>query len=269
MSSEEQSLAVGPLRGQYLGGSGDIAISRPRRSPARPAVHEPAIAGQTAARAYARARRRGLERERLAPMPAWKRALDLALILVASPGLLLLGGVIAAAIKLGSPGPIFFQQRRIGYKGRPFVLFKFRTMRTGAETHLHQRHTQELIKSGKPMTKLDAQQDPRLVPLGRVLRASGLDELPQLINVLRGDMSLVGPRPCLPYEFDIYEAWQRRRCDAAPGLTGLWQVSGKNRTTFDRMVQLDIRYAKRKSLWLDLKIIFKTLPALWEQFRGR
>lgn len=115
------------------------------------------------------------------------------------------------------------------------------------------------------MTKLDARSDPRLVPLGALLRATGMDELPQLINVLRGDMSIVGPRPCIPYEYENYKPWQRRRFDAVPGLTGLWQVSGKNRTTFNEMVQLDIEYSKRVSLGLDLRIILKTLPALWEQ----
>jgi lipopolysaccharide/colanic/teichoic acid biosynthesis glycosyltransferase len=104
-----------------------------------------------------------------------------------------------------------------------------------------------------------------LIPFGAKLRAMGLDELPQLINVLRGEMSLVGPRPCIPYEYEMYEAWQRRRFDAAPGLTGLWQVSGKNRTTFSQMIHLDIEYSQRANLWLDLKIILKTVPALITQ----
>ena len=146
------------------------------------------------------------------------------------------------------------------------MLFKFRTMHTNAATDSHRQHLQNLIKSERPMIKLDAQRDPRLVPLGSLLRASGLDELPQLLNVLRGDMSLVGPRPCIPYEYEMYEPWHHQRLDAVPGLTGLWQVSGKNRTTFEQMVRLDIDYAKRKSLWLDLKIILMTLPALWGQY---
>jgi lipopolysaccharide/colanic/teichoic acid biosynthesis glycosyltransferase len=116
------------------------------------------------------------------------------------------------------------------------------------------------------MVKLDQRKDPRLIPLGSLLRASGLDELPQLINVLRGEMSLVGPRPCIPYECEAYEAWHRQRFNALPGLTGLWQVSGKNRTTFDQMVRLDIEYSERQSLWLDVKIIAMTLPAVWRQF---
>jgi lipopolysaccharide/colanic/teichoic acid biosynthesis glycosyltransferase len=124
---------------------------------------------------------------------------------------------------------------------------------------------QQLMDSDAPMVKLDAAGDSRIIPGGRLLRASGLDELPQLINVLKGEMSLVGPRPCLPYEAEKYLPWQNERFDAAPGLTGLWQVSGKNRTTFTRMMQLDIAYARNQSLWLDLKIICKTIPALLGQ----
>ena len=200
-------------------------------------------------------------------LPGWKRALDLALIVACAPGLLVLGAAVAVAIRLGSPGPIFFRQRRVGRQGREFLLYKFRSMKIDAEDHSHRQHTQHLIRSKAPMVKLDAHKDPRLIPLAGFLRASGLDELPQLLNVLRGEMSLVGPRPCLPYEYELYEPWQRRRCQAVPGLTGLWQVSGKNRTTFDEMVRLDIEYAKRMNLWLDLKILFKTVPALLSQFR--
>lgn len=197
--------------------------------------------------------------------PIWKRSLDLALILLVSPALLLIGAVAALVIKLGSPGPVLFRQQRVGYKGREFTIFKFRTMRTDAKDESHRQHTAELIKSNNPMVKLDARKDPRLIPLGSALRATGLDELPQILNVLRGDMSLVGPRPCMPYEYALYEPWHCRRLDALPGLTGLWQVSGKNRTTFDEMVRFDIEYAERLSLGLDLAIIFKTLPALFRQ----
>lgn len=199
-------------------------------------------------------------------LPLWKRGLDFCLILLVSPALLCLGTVVALLVKLGSPGPVFFRQKRVGYKGREFTLYKFRTMHCNADTDAHRRHTQHLIKSRDPMVKLDARKDPRLIPLGSFLRACGLDELPQILNVLRGDMSLVGPRPCLPYEFELYEPWQRRRSDAVPGLTGLWQVSGKNRTTFEQMIWLDIEYSRRLSLWLDLKIILKTIPALWAQY---
>ena len=200
-------------------------------------------------------------------LPYWKRVLDLTLILMLSPGLLVLGALVTLLIRLGSSGPVLFRQRRVGYKGREFVCFKFRTMRADAESDSHKRHTQELIRSQTPMVKLDARKDPRLIPFGSLLRASGMDELPQLINVLRGDMSLVGPRPCIPYECDAYEPWHWHRFDAVPGLTGLWQVSGKNRTTFDEMVRLDIDYSRRLSLWLDLAIILKTAPALWGQYQ--
>jgi exopolysaccharide production protein ExoY len=198
-------------------------------------------------------------------LPAWKRVMDLTLIVLVSPGLLLLWGCVALLIKCGSRGPILFRQRRVGYRGGEFTCYKFRTMHVGAEVESHRMHTAQLIRSQAPMEKLDARRDPRLIPFGAALRASGLDELPQLLNVLRGEMSLVGPRPCIPYEYELYEPWQRRRFDAVPGLTGLWQVSGKNHTTFDRMIQLDIEYSQRLSLWLDVKIILKTLPALWRQ----
>lgn len=199
-------------------------------------------------------------------LPLWKRVLDIGCIALFSPGLLIIGGLVALVIKLGSPGPILFRQERVGYRGRSFTIFKFRTMKKGAETESHRRHTQLLIRSHAAMIKLDAQSDPRLVPLGALLRACGLDELPQLLNVLRGEMSLVGPRPCIPYEFEMHLPWQRRRYDSAPGLTGLWQVSGKNRTTFEQMVWLDIHYAERRSFWLDFQILARTLPAIWRQY---
>jgi lipopolysaccharide/colanic/teichoic acid biosynthesis glycosyltransferase len=167
---------------------------------------------------------------------------------------------------VGSNGPVLFRQKRVGYRGREFVCFKFRTMRVDAESDSHRRHTQELIRSQSPMVKLDARRDPRLIPFGSILRVSGLDELPQLLNVVRGEMSLVGPRPCIPYECEAYEPWHWQRFNAAPGLTGLWQVSGKNRTTFDQMVRLDIEYSQRRSLWMDLAIMLKTVPALWGQY---
>ncbi len=206
-----------------------------------------------------------LER-RTEALPVWKRALDLTLIILFSPGLLLLSAVVALLIKCGSTGPVLFRQTRIGYQGRPFTCFKFRTMKVDADTETHRQHTRQLIHSRDPMIKLDSHKDPRLVPLASVLRAGGLDELPQLLNVLRGEMSLVGPRPCIPYEYELYEPRHRRRCEAVPGLTGLWQVNGKNRTTFEEMIQFDIEYAERLSLWLDLKIIFLTVPALWGQY---
>lgn len=196
-----------------------------------------------------------------------KRALDVALILLALPLLLPVMLVMAGLIWLVSPGPILFQQERVGHRGRRFMCFKFRTMAVGADTAIHQGHLQDLMASNGPMIKMDAAGDPRIIAFGSVFRSSGLDELPQLINVLRGEMSLVGPRPCLPYEFEKYLPGQRERFNAVPGLTGLWQVNGKNRTTFSEMIQWDIHYARHQSVWLDLKIIFKTIPALIVQMR--
>lgn len=191
--------------------------------------------------------------------------MDLLFILVSLPAVLLISAGLALLIKIGSPGPVLFHQKRVGHRGREFTCYKFRTMRVNAETDSHRAHTRQLIQSQAPMVKLDAKRDPRLIPFGSLLRSTGLDELPQLWNVLVGDMSLVGPRPCIPYEYELYEPWQRQRLNAVPGLTGLWQVSGKNRTTFEQMVHLDIEYSTRLSFWLDVKIILKTLPALWQQ----
>jgi lipopolysaccharide/colanic/teichoic acid biosynthesis glycosyltransferase len=138
-------------------------------------------------------------------------------------------------------------------------------MTVGANTVSHEGHLRQLIQSDAPMTKMDSRGDTRIIPFGIYIRALGLDELPQLINVVRGEMSIVGPRPCLPYEFDLYLPWQRERCNAAPGLTGLWQVSGKNKTTFSEMIRLDIEYSRRCNLLLDVGIIFKTIPVLLSQ----
>lgn len=199
------------------------------------------------------------------PMPLWKRTLDL---VGAAFGLILLLPVflmIAIYIKLVSPGPIFFKQTRIGYLGRKFTLWKFRTMHVSADVDCHQAHLKDLIQNDNTeMKKLD-HCDPRIIPFAKLLRASGLDELPQLINVLRGDMSLVGPRPCMDYEADEYCIWQHERFDTKPGLTGLWQVNGKNRTSFLEMMRFDARYAKTRSFFSDLSIIFMTIPALFVQ----
>jgi lipopolysaccharide/colanic/teichoic acid biosynthesis glycosyltransferase len=201
------------------------------------------------------------------PIPLWKRALDLVCILLALPVILPVMLVISLLIKMVSPGPVFFRQERVGHHGRRFLCYKFRTMVNGSDPDAHRRHLERLMDSSRPMVKLDALGDQRLIPMGRVLRATGLDELPQLFNVLRGEMSLVGPRPCLPFEFERYLPWQRERFQAVPGLTGLWQVSGKNRTTFDEMIELDVAYCRNSSLRLDLQIMFKTFPALIAQTR--
>jgi lipopolysaccharide/colanic/teichoic acid biosynthesis glycosyltransferase len=138
-------------------------------------------------------------------------------------------------------------------------------MHVNADAMQHQAHFAELVRSNVPMQKMDARGDSRLIAGGWLLRASGIDELPQIINVLRGEMSIVGPRPCIPYEYQQYSDWQKKRFHSTPGLTGLWQVSGKNRTTFDEMIRLDITYSEEMSVWLDTKIIFLTIPALLSQ----
>jgi len=192
----------------------------------------------------------------------WKRTLDILLILLALPFLIPLALFIALLIRSVSTGPVLFRQERVGYLGRRFMCFKFRTMFINADTTMHQGHLHHLMNSNTPMMKMDSRGDPRIIPFGLFLRTSGLDELPQLINVLRGEMSLVGPRPCLHYEYEKYLPWQKERFGTVPGLTGLWQVSGKNKTTFVEMIQLDIKYAKNKTLWWDLKIIMMTIPTL-------
>ena len=204
--------------------------------------------------------------DRSAPMMRWKRALDVACCLAALPGLVLLTLLTAIMMKLTAPGPVFFRQERVGYRGKRFMCYKFRTMVVGADSRVHQTHCDHLIQSNAPMVKMDSRGDSRLVLGGWLIRASGLDELPQIINVLRGEMSLVGPRPCVPCEYDELLPSQRERFNAVPGLTGLWQVSGKNRTTFEEMIGLDIHYAQNISWWLDLKIVLMTVPALFQQF---
>jgi lipopolysaccharide/colanic/teichoic acid biosynthesis glycosyltransferase len=202
---------------------------------------------------------------RVSAIPLWKRVLDVSLIILTAPGWLLLGSLIALGIKLVSPGPVLFRQERIGFLGKRFWLLKFRTMNVNADASVHQGHTTQLMKSDSPMTKLDNAGDPRLIRGGRLLRSLGLDELPQILNILRGEMSLVGPRPCLPYEYEKYQPRHRLRCATLPGLTGLWQTSGKNRTTFEEMIDLDVHYANHKSWFMDLKILAFTLPAILGQ----
>lgn len=198
-------------------------------------------------------------------IPRWKRVLDVTLVLLAMPLVVPLMLCLAALIRLVSKGSVLFKQERVGYLGRRFMCLKFRTMFAGAEVTSHQGHLDHLISSNAPMVKLDGNGDSRIIPFGRALRASGLDEVPQLINVLRGEMSLVGPRPCVPYECEKYQDWQKERFNSLPGLTGLWQVNGKNKTTFTEMMQWDIRYVRKKTLWLDLAIMLRTPAAIFGQ----
>ena len=204
-----------------------------------------------------------------AAIPFWKRPLDVALVLLSLPIFLPVALLIALGIRIVSPGSIFYSQQRVGYRGRYFTCWKFRSMKVGSgdQDGVHQRHSTDLMRTGQPWQKLD-KNDPRVIPLGCLLRATGLDELPQLFNILRGDMSVVGPRPCAPYEFEAYLPWQKERLECLPGLTGLWQVSGKNRISFIEMVRLDIQYARHPSVLADMKIILKTFPTLLEQIAG-
>jgi lipopolysaccharide/colanic/teichoic acid biosynthesis glycosyltransferase len=199
-----------------------------------------------------------------------KRCLDVTGSLLALAALSPLLLLIALAVKLTSKGPVCCRQTRVGEGGRTFTFFKFRSMFHNSDPSLHRDYVSRMIaghnvaqvhSSGTGIYKIV--NDPRVTPIGRILRRSSLDELPQLFNVLKGDMSLIGPRPPLPYEFERYSAWHRRRVlEARPGLTGLWQVHGRSRTSFDDAVRLDLQYVRQWSLWLDLKILLKTPAAV-------
>ena len=199
-----------------------------------------------------------------------KRSFDLVITLAALIVLAPLWLLIALLIKLDSRGQIFYKQERVGMDGRVFLFYKFRSMRAGSDDARHREFQERYIKgepdsnlgdAARPAYKLRA--DDRVTRLGKLLRKTSLDELPQLFNVLRGDMSVVGPRPPIPYEVESYELWHRKRLDMKPGITGLWQVSGRNRLTFDEMVRMDLYYIENWSLLLDLKIILQTLPVMW------
>jgi exopolysaccharide biosynthesis polyprenyl glycosylphosphotransferase len=187
-----------------------------------------------------------------------KRAIDLALIVLAAPLLLPLASLIALAVKWDSPGPAIFKQRRVGKGGRQFTTYKFRTMVLDAEAR--KAELSELNEADGPVFKI--RDDPRMTRIGRFLRRASLDEIPQLWNVLRDEMSLVGPRPQLPEEVALYEDWHRRRLEVKPGLTGLWQVLGRSDTSFDEMVRLDIYYAENWSPGMDMRILIETIPAV-------
>jgi len=188
-----------------------------------------------------------------------KRGFDLTL---ASVGALLtapLWGLIAVAIKLDSPGPVLFRQTRVGRDGRTFTFYKFRSMRVGAEAELGALRSQN--EADGPLFKI--RDDPRVTRVGRIIRRTSLDEMPQVINVLRGEMSLVGPRPPIPEEVELYREWHRRRLAIQPGMTGLWQVSGRSDLSFDEMVLLDIYYDENWSLPQDLMILLRTIPQVF------
>src|SRR6185312_10253961 len=176
---------------------------------------------------------------------------------------------IALLIKLDSKGPVFYAQERVGMDGRIFVVYKFRTMHMNADSEIHREYQRKFIaghaeanvgEDGQPAYKL--RNDPRITRVGRVLRRFSLDEVPQLINVLRGDMSVVGPRPPLPSEFKQYRLDHLRRLDVVPGITGLWQITSRQDPSFDNYIALDLEYIENWSLGLDLKILLRTIPAV-------
>ena len=202
---------------------------------------------------------------------ALKRAVD---ILGATVGLILFSPIMlvtSLAIKLTSPGPVIFTQNRFGKKGARFPFYKFRSMYWNVDDQIHQEYVTNLIKGNhekinqgdeeEPLYKIKS--DPRITRIGRIIRKASIDELPQFFNVLKGEMSLVGPRPPIPYEVEKYEPWHLRRIlEIKPGITGLWQVDGRSKTSFDDMVRMDLRYVQSRSLWLDIKILLKTVRAV-------
>ncbi len=221
----------------------------------------------------ARGEAEGLARPAILPADT-PRASDIAMrtldVVAAGLALLVLAPlllVVAILVRLDSRGPAIFRQERIGRGLRPFRVAKFRTMRAGVAADPHRAYVEEMIREEseaegrqKPMMKLA--EDPRITKIGRFLRKTSIDELPQLWNVLRGEMSLVGPRPPIRYEVDAYPARAYRRFAVRPGLTGLWQVSGRSLVTFAEMIDLDTEYVERRSLWLNLKIIVLTVPTV-------
>jgi len=204
-------------------------------------------------------------RPRPEKLPAWKRCFDLGLLFAVLPILLPVFLLTCLWIKSVSRGPALFCQDRIGKDGRRFTMYKFRSMRHGVPTSPHLEHVRKLVEDDLPLGKLDTMGDSRLIPGGSFIRHACLDELPQLLNVVRGEMSLVGPRPCLPEEYGFFSEEQRIRFRVLPGLTGHWQVSGKNSTTFREMGALDRHYSDNASFWMDLAIVAKTPPVILSQ----
>lgn len=170
---------------------------------------------------------------------------------------------IAAAIKLDSPGPVFFKQKRVGINGKIFEVYKFRTMQFNADESLHKNHILAYT-SGKLNNneEIKLKSDPRVTRVGKFLRATSMDELPQFINVFKSEMSLVGPRPLPVYEVEQFDLWHSQRLTVFPGITGMWQIYGRSQVSFDEQLRLDIRYIQNYSIWLDIKLIVLTLPAV-------
>jgi lipopolysaccharide/colanic/teichoic acid biosynthesis glycosyltransferase len=205
---------------------------------------------------------------------AAKRILDWAFCLAALPFAAVIGAAVALAVRLDSPGPVLYRQPRVGRNGRLFRICKFRTMQEGSDDRAQRAFMKAYIQGcavGKPLggerVLYKPDQDEHLTRVGRILRRTSLDELPQIVNVLKGDMSLVGPRPHVPWEVEEYQPWHRRRLDALPGITGLAQVHGRSGISFDRMVEYDLDYIENSSLGLDLRILGRTLVS-WARGEG-
>ena len=192
----------------------------------------------------------------------WKRALDLVVGGVALIVLLPAMAVLAILVRLDSPGPAIFRQQRIGLGGATFSIWKFRSMVVGNDVELHRDATAAWYAAVPVAGSYKVEDDPRITRVGRFLRRFSLDELPQLFNVVRGDMSLVGPRPSIEYELSLYEPWYFDRFRVPPGMTGLWQVSGRDQTSAPAMMKLDVEYVRCSSLMTDLKILLRTVPAV-------
>ena len=192
--------------------------------------------------------------------PYLKRLIDLLVSSLLILALLPFWVLVACAIKANSRGPILYRANAVGFKGETFSMFKFRSMNVNASAKIHEDKVRKMIKENGATTKLRS--DPRITSVGKILRKLSIDEFPQLINVFKGEMSLVGPRPCLPYEYEVMKEWQKQRCDIKPGITGIWQVKGRDEVLFNEQVILDLYYKEHRSLWMDFEIMMNTIPVM-------
>lgn len=201
-----------------------------------------------------------------------KRIVDLSLTVLFAPFLLVLVAIVALLIRFDSPGPVLFRQKRIGAGGIEFTMYKFRSMYVHCDDAAHRQAIEKFMNgsrlNGNASSSYKLEADPRITRIGRFIRATSLDELPQFWNVLRGEMTLVGPRPPISYEVACYNTYHRLRLSGKPGLTGLWQVYGRSRVTFQEMIEMDIAYLQRQSIWQDLKLIILTVPIMFKGHGG-
>lgn len=192
--------------------------------------------------------------------PFLKRLVDITISLSIILGLLPIWLILAGMVKFTSSGPVFYMAKAIGKNGKEFLMYKFRSMRVNASTQLHEEKVKKMIMDNDATTKLV--DDPRVTKVGKIFRKLSIDEFPQLLNVLKGEMSLVGPRPCLPYEYEVMKEWQKQRCAITPGMTGIWQIKGRDEVLFNEQVVLDLYYKEHCSIWMDLQIMFSTIPVV-------